>query len=188
LVGATTRPGMLSSPLRERFGIFHHLDFYSVEDLASIIRRSASILGAAVEPAGADAIARRSRGTPRIANRLLRRVRDYSQVRGNGVVTAVAAADALDREGVDGAGLDRLDRRFLLAIIEQYGGGPVGLEAIAATINDEAETLAEVVEPFLLKIGYIVRSPNGRKATAAAYAHLGRALPVSPSGQTQLPL
>jgi Holliday junction DNA helicase RuvB len=188
LVGATTRPGMLSSPLRERFGIFHHLDFYSVEDLSSIIVRSASILGATIEAAGADAIARRSRGTPRIANRLLRRVRDYCQVRGDGIVTAAAAADALDREGVDAAGLDRLDRRFLTAIMEQYGGGPVGLEAIAATINDEAETLAEVVEPFLLKIGYIVRSPNGRKATPAAYAHLGRVLPPSPGGQTQLPL
>jgi holliday junction DNA helicase RuvB len=188
LVGATTRPGMLSSPLRERFGIFHHLDFYSVEDLSSIIVRSASILGATIEAAGADAIARRSRGTPRIANRLLRRVRDYCQVRGDGIVTAAAAADALDREGVDAAGLDRLDRRFLTAIMEQYGGGPVGLEAIAATINDEAETLAEVVEPFLLKIGYIVRSPNGRKATPAAYTHLGRVLPPSPGGQTQLPL
>jgi Holliday junction DNA helicase RuvB len=188
LVGATTRPGMLSSPLRERFGIFHHLDFYSVEELSSIILRSASILAAAIEPAGADAIARRSRGTPRIANRLLRRVRDYCQVRGDGIVTAAAAADALDREGVDGAGLDRLDRRFLTAIIEQYGGGPVGLEAIAATINDEPETLAEVVEPFLLKIGYIVRSPNGRKATPAAYVHLGCLLPASPGAQTQLPL
>ncbi len=188
LVGATTRPGMLSSPLRERFGIFHHLDFYSVKDLCSIITRSASILGAAVEPAGADAIARRSRGTPRIANRLLRRVRDYCQVKGNGVVTATAAGDALDREGVDAAGLDRLDRRFLIAIIEQYRGGPVGLEAIAATINDEAETLAEVVEPFLLKIGYVVRSPNGRKATAAAYAHLGYGAPAGESSQGQLPL
>jgi holliday junction DNA helicase RuvB len=188
LVGATTRPGMLSSPLRERFGIFHHLDFYSIEELARIILRSAEILGAAIESSGADTIARRSRGTPRIANRLLRRVRDYSQVRGDGVVTAGAAVDALDREGVDGAGLDRLDRRFLLAIIDQYGGGPVGLEAIAATINDEAETLAEVVEPFLLKLGYIVRTPNGRRATLAAYAHLGCALPVSPGGQTQLPL
>jgi holliday junction DNA helicase RuvB len=188
LVGATTRPGMLSSPLRERFGIFHHLDFYSIEELAAIILRSAAILGAAIEPSGADTIARRSRGTPRIANRLLRRVRDYSQVRGDGVVTAGAAVDALDREGVDGAGLDRLDRRFLLAIIDQYGGGPVGLEAIAATINDEAETLAEVVEPFLLKLGYIVRTPNGRRATPAAYAHLGCALPLSPGGQTQLPL
>jgi len=188
LVAATTRPGMLSSPLRERFGIFHHLDFYSVEDLCSIVLRSASILSAAVEPAGAEAIARRSRGTPRIANRLLRRVRDYCQVKGDGVVTAAAAGDALDREGVDAAGLDRLDRRFLVAIIEQYRGGPVGLEAIAATINDEAETLAEVVEPFLLKIGYIVRSPNGRKATPAAYAHLRYAIVAGTSAQGLLPL
>ncbi|MBI2528438.1 MAG: Holliday junction branch migration DNA helicase RuvB [Candidatus Rokubacteria bacterium] len=188
LVAATTRPGMLTSPLRERFGIFHHLDFYGVEDLTSIVLRSASILGAAVDGNGAEAIARRSRGTPRIANRLLRRVRDYAQVKGDGTVTAVVARDALDREGVDAAGLDRLDRRFLGAIMEQYGGGPVGLEAIAATINDEAETLAEVVEPFLLKIGFLVRSPNGRKATTAAYAHLGRALPPSPTGQRELPL
>jgi Holliday junction DNA helicase RuvB len=188
MVGATTRPGMLSSPLRERFGIFHHLDFYSGEELSAIIRRSASILGATITADGAEAIARRARGTPRIANRLLRRVRDYAQVKADGTVTAEIAARALDQEGVDEAGLDRLDRRFLAAIIEQYKGGPVGLEAIAATINDEAETLAEVVEPFLLKIGYVVRSPNGRKATPAAYAHLGHALPASPGGQGQLPL
>jgi Holliday junction DNA helicase RuvB len=188
LVGATTRPGMLSSPLRERFGIFHHLDFYSEEELAAIIRRSASILGAPIAPGGAEAIAQRARGTPRIANRLLRRVRDYAQVKADGTVTAEVARRALDQEGVDGAGLDRLDRRFLTAIIEQYRGGPVGLEAIAATINDEAETLAEVVEPFLLKIGYVVRSPNGRKATPAAYAHLGHAVPSAPGGQGQLPL
>ncbi|HWP77322.1 MAG TPA: Holliday junction branch migration DNA helicase RuvB, partial [Methylomirabilota bacterium] len=137
MVGATTRPGMLSSPLRERFGIFHHLDFYSDEDLAAIIRRSASILGMDVAPGGAEAIARRARGTPRIANRLLRRVRDYAQVKADGVVTAPLAGRALDQEGVDEVGLDRLDRRFLTAIIEQYKGGPVGLEAIAATINDE---------------------------------------------------
>jgi Holliday junction DNA helicase RuvB len=188
LVAATTRPGLLSSPLRERFGIFHHLDFYAVEELAAIVMRSAAILGAPVEPGGAEAIARRSRGTPRIANRLLRRVRDYCQVKGSGVVTAEAARDALDREGVDAAGLDRLDRRFLMAIIEQYGGGPVGLEAIAATINDEGETLAEMVEPFLLKIGYVVRTPTGRKATAAAYAHLGRTRPGPDTGQRELPL
>ena len=188
MVGATTRPGMLSSPLRERFGIFHHLDFYSSEELAAIIRRSAAILGASITPDGAAAIARRARGTPRIANRLLRRVRDYAQVKADGTVTAELAGRALDQEGVDEAGLDRLDRRFLTAIIEHYQGGPVGLEAIAATINDEAETLAEVVEPFLLKIGYVVRSPNGRKATPAAYAHLGHALPTSPGGQGQLPL
>jgi Holliday junction DNA helicase RuvB len=188
MVGATTRPGMLSSPLRERFGIFHHLDFYSDDDLASIITRSASILEVPVQPDGAQVIARRSRGTPRIANRLLRRVRDYCQVRGDGIITATAAAEALNKEGVDEIGLDRLDTRFLTAIIKQYDGGPVGLEAIAATINDEAETLAEVVEPFLLKIGYIVRSPNGRRATPAAYAHLGYQLPIAPGGQTQLPL
>jgi Holliday junction DNA helicase RuvB len=188
LVGATTRPGMLSSPLRERFGIFHHLDFYSGEELSAIIRRSASILGASLVAGGAEAIAQRARGTPRIANRLLRRVRDYAQVKADGTVTAEIARRALDQEGVDEAGLDRLDRRFLTAIIENYKGGPVGLEAIAATINDEAETLAEVVEPFLLKIGYVVRSPNGRKATPAAYAHLGHAVPSSPGGQGQLPL
>jgi Holliday junction DNA helicase RuvB len=188
LVAATTRPGMLSSPLRERFGIFHHLDFYSLEELHAIVARSASILGARVEDEGAEAIARRSRGTPRIANRLLRRVRDYVQVKGDGVVTAAAAVDALDREGVDSMGLDRLDRRFLTAIIEQYGGGPVGLEAIAATINDEAETLVEVVEPFLLKIGFVVRTPTGRKVTPPAYAHLGAVAPVVPGAQGQLPL
>src|SRR5438093_176887 len=168
--------------------VVDELLYPAVDDLSSIIRRSASRLEVAIEPAGAEAIARRSRGTPRIANRLLRRVRDYCQVRGDGVITAPAAGDSLDREGVDVAGLDRLDRRFLMAIIEQYGGGPVGLEAIAATINDEAETLVEVVEPFLLKIGYIVRSPNGRRATPAAYAHLEQKLPVGPGGQTQLPL
>jgi len=188
LVAATTRPGMLSSPLRERFGIFHHLDFYSLGELHDIVARSASILGARVEDGGARAIAQRARGTPRIANRLLRRVRDYVQVKGNGVVTAAAAVDALDREGVDSMGLDRLDRRFLTAIIEQYSGGPVGLEAIAATINDEAETLAEVVEPFLLKIGFVVRTPTGRKVTPPAYAHLGTAAPAAPGAQGQLPL
>jgi len=188
MVGATTRPGMLSSPLRERFGIFHHLDFYSEADLAAIIRRSASILGVDVAPGGAEAIARRARGTPRIANRLLRRVRDYAQVKGDGVVSPELSGRALDQEGVDEVGLDRLDRRFLTAIIEQYKGGPVGLEAIAATINDESETLAEVVEPFLLKIGFVVRSPTGRRATAAAYAHLGHTVPATPGGQGQLPL
>jgi Holliday junction DNA helicase RuvB len=187
LVAATTRPGLLSSPLRERFGIFHHLDFYALDELMAIVRRSASILAAPVEPAGAEAIARRARGTPRIANRLLRRVRDYAQVMGGGLMTSRVAEDALDREGVDAAGLDRLDRRFLTAIIEHYGGGPAGLEAIAATINDEAETLAEVVEPFLLKIGYVVRTSSGRRATPAAYAHLGHSIP-SGAAQRELPL
>jgi Holliday junction DNA helicase RuvB len=185
LVAATTRPGLLSSPLRERFGIFHHLDFYSEDELAQIISRSASILNVVTASEGAGEIARRSRGTPRIANRLLRRARDYAQVKAGGVITGEVARDALDREGVDTRGLDRLDRRFLGAIIEQYGGGPVGLEAVAATINDEGETLAEMVEPFLLKIGFLIRSPNGRKATVQAYQHLGYA---QPSGASQLSL
>jgi len=183
LVAATTRPGMLSAPLRERFGIFHHLDFYSEAELARIVVRSAAILGAGIDPGGAEEIARRARGTPRIANRLLRRVRDYAQVRSDGAITRESARAALDREGVDARGLDRLDRRFLTAVIEQYGGGPVGLEAVAATINDEAETLAEMVEPYLLKIGFIVRSPNGRRATREAYLHLGTVPPAAAAGQ-----
>jgi Holliday junction DNA helicase RuvB len=186
LVGATTRPGMLSAPLRERFGIFHHLDFYSEPELVSIVTRSASILGAAIGRGGAVEIARRSRGTPRITNRLLRRVRDYAQVKAGGDITEAVARAALDLEGVDARGLDRLDRRFLLAIVEQYGGGPVGLEAVAATINDDAETLSEMVEPFLLKIGFIQRTPSGRRVTRDAYAHLGKQPPASAPGQAGL--
>jgi Holliday junction DNA helicase RuvB len=182
LVGATTRPGMLSAPLRERFGIFHHLDFYTEEELARIVTRSAGILALVIEADAAAEIARRARGTPRIANRLLRRVRDFAQVKADGRITHALADAALGMEGVDGRGLDRLDRRFLQAIIEHYGGGPVGLEAIAATINDEAETLAEMVEPYLLKIGFVVRSPSGRKATPAAFQHLG----YRPGGPLQL--
>jgi holliday junction DNA helicase RuvB len=178
LVAATTRPGMLSAPLRERFGIFHHLDFYSESELARIVRRSATILDTRIDTGGAEEIARRSRGTPRIVNRLLRRVRDYAQVKGGGVITGPIARDALDREGVDRRGLDRLDRRFLEAIIDHYGGGPVGIEAVAATINDDADTLSEMVEPYLLKIGFIVRAPRGRRATPEVYAHLGRSLPA----------
>jgi holliday junction DNA helicase RuvB len=186
LVAATTRPGMLSAPLRERFGIFHHLDFYGDDELTRIVKRSAAILGALIDEAGARAIAQRSRGTPRIANRLLRRVRDYAQVKADGAIIAAIADDALDREGVDARGLDRLDRRFLTAVIDHYGGGPVGIEAVAATINDEAETLAELVEPYLLKIGFVVRSPNGRRVTREAYMHLGRAVPAPASGQVAL--
>ncbi len=186
LVAATTRPGMLSAPLRERFGIFHHLDFYSDAELTRIVTRSATILGAAIAPDGAAEIARRARGTPRIANRLLRRVRDYAQVKADGVVTAELARAALETEGVDARGLDRLDRRFLGAVIEQYGGGPVGIEAVAATINDDAETLAEMVEPYLLKIGFIVRTPNGRRATRDAYLHVGKQPPSGATGQVGL--
>jgi Holliday junction DNA helicase RuvB len=186
MVGATTRPGMLSAPLRERFGIFHHLDFYSMEELTRIVTRSADILGAEIDPAGAGEIARRARGTPRVVNRLLRRVRDYAQVAGDGVITAVIARDALDKEGVDGRGLDRLDRRFLIAVIEHYGGGPVGIEALAATINDEAESLTELVEPYLLKIGFLVRTPGGRRVTREAYHHLGKQAPAAAPGQASL--
>jgi holliday junction DNA helicase RuvB len=186
LVAATTRPGMLSAPLRERFGIFHHLDFYSETELARIVTRSAAILETRIDAAGAGEIARRARGTPRIVNRLLRRVRDYAQVSGDGAVTDPIARDALDREGVDARGLDRLDRRFLGAIVEIYGGGPVGIEAVAATINDDAETLAEIVEPYLLKIGFIAREPRGRRVTREGYAHLGKQPPAGSTGQGAL--
>jgi len=186
LVAATTRPGMLSAPLRERFGIFHHLDFYSEPELARIVSRSAAILETRIDAAGAGEIARRARGTPRIVNRLLRRVRDYAQVSGDGAVTEAIARDALDREGVDARGLDRLDRRFLGAILEVYGGGPVGIEAVAATINDDAETLAEIVEPYLLKIGFIAREPRGRRVTREGYLHLGKQPPAGATGQGAL--
>jgi Holliday junction DNA helicase RuvB len=186
LVAATTRPGMLSAPLRERFGIFHHLDFYSDEELARIVRRSAAILEARVDDGGAREISRRSRGTPRIANRLLRRVRDYAQVKADGAITDSVAQDALGREGVDARGLDKLDRRFLEAIVDVYNGGPVGIEAVAATINDDAETLSEIVEPYLLKIGFIAREPRGRRATREAYAHLNRQPPAGNPGQGAL--
>ena len=186
LVGATTRPGMLSAPLRERFGIFHHLDFYSQAELTRIVTRSAAILGARIDTAGAPEIARRARGTPRIVNRLLRRVRDYAQVNGDGVITAPIAQRALELEGVDPQGLDRLDLRFLEAIIEHYNGGPVGIEAVAATINDEAESLTEMVEPYLLKIGFLVRTPTGRRVTTKAYGHLKKPAPAPTPGQAGL--
>ena len=186
LVAATTRPGMLSAPLRERFGIFHHLDFYSETELARIVTRSAAILETRIDAGGAEEIARRARGTPRIVNRLLRRVRDYAQVSGDGLVDQRIAHDALDREGVDARGLDRLDRRFLGAIVDVYDGGPVGIEAVAATINDDAETLAEIVEPYLLKIGFIAREPRGRRVTREGYAHLGKQPPAASSGQGAL--
>ena len=186
LVAATTRPGMLSAPLRERFGIFHHLDFYSEDELARIVTRSATILEARVDAAGAREISRRARGTPRIANRLLRRVRDYAQIKADGVITEAIAQASLKSEGVDARGLDKLDRRFLEAIMDVYKGGPVGLEAVAATINDEAETLSEIVEPYLLKIGFIAREPRGRRVTREAYAHLERQPPAGSTGQGAL--
>ncbi|MDI6797755.1 MAG: Holliday junction branch migration DNA helicase RuvB [Desulfatibacillaceae bacterium] len=171
LVGATTRVGLLSAPLRDRFGIFRSLDFYTEEDLVTIIRRSAAILKMEMDKQSAAELARRSRGTPRIANRLLKRVRDFAQVRTAGKVTSQTVSDALALEGVDKTGLTNLDRRYLSTIIEYYGGGPVGIEAIAATLQEEADTLVDVVEPFLLKIGFLQRTSTGRKASDLAYRH-----------------
>ena len=172
LVGATTRAGKLTAPLRERFGIFYHLEFYPDDELVKIIDRSAAILRIQTEKDGAWEIACRSRGTPRIANRLLRRVRDFAQVKADGVITRAIADEALVAQGVDQRGLDDLDRKLLNTIIDFYQGGPVGIEALAATLNEESDTLVDMVEPFLLKIGYISRTPGGRKATPLAYQHL----------------
>jgi Holliday junction DNA helicase RuvB len=177
LVGATTRAGLLTSPLRDRFGIVQRLDFYSDAELAQIVTRSAAILGVAAEPAGAARIAQRSRGTPRIANRLLRRVRDYAQVRGNGRIDEHCADAALDMIGVDPRGLDALDRRVLTTVVEQFDGGPVGIESLAAAIGEERGTLEDVVEPFLIQRGLLMRTARGRMATRHTYLHLGVAMP-----------
>jgi len=183
LVGATTRAGSLSAPLRNRFGLFYHLEFYSVDELRQIIRRSAGILQAQLDEAGSKEIARRSRGTPRIANRLLRRVRDYAEVKANGAIDSTVAGDALKLEGVDDHGLDDLDRNFLSTIIRIYNGGPVGVEAIAATLNEEVDTLVDMVEPYLLQQGFVSRTKSGRKANEAAYRLLNVSMP-GPSGRT----
>ena len=173
LIGATTRAGLLTPPLRDRFGMTYHLDYYSSEELVQVVNRSASILGVRIEEeAGALEIAMRSRGTPRVANRLLRRVRDYAEVKREGKITQEIADEALTREGVDKNGLDRLDSLYLRTIIDNYRGGPVGIEALAATLNEETTTLIDVVEPFLLKKGFIIRTPAGRKIGDAARAHL----------------
>ncbi len=185
LVGATTRAGLLSSPLRERFGITHHLDFYPVEDLTLVVCRSASILGVTITDEGAAEIARRSRGTPRIANRLLRRVRDFSQVRADGTITLEVAREALEFEGVDPLGLDAQDRELLRTVIQVYGGGPVGIEALAATLNEEVDSLVEMIEPYLLKIGFLTRTQSGRRVTAPACDHLCLAAPPQASGTGQ---
>jgi Holliday junction DNA helicase RuvB len=173
LVGATTRAGLLSAPLRERFGILREMEFYQIDELCRVVNRSAAILQVPIDKGGATEIARRSRGTPRIANRILRRVRDFAQVQAQGVITESVAADALALEGIDRQGLMNLDRKFLQTIIHFYKGGPVGLEAIAATLQEESETLVDMVEPFLLKIGFLNRTSAGRKATERAYQHLG---------------
>jgi Holliday junction DNA helicase RuvB len=173
LIGATTRAGLITTPLRDRFGVTFRLDLYEPEDLASIVIRSAGILEIDVDTKGAQAIARRARGTPRVANRLLRRVRDYAEVRGAGHIDAGVAADALDMLEVDHAGLDRLDREILRTICQKFEGGPVGLSTLAVAVSEEADTLEDVYEPYLLQRGFVKRTPRGRVATTAAFEHLG---------------
>ncbi len=173
LIGATTRAGLVAAPLRDRFGIYHHVGFYEVEELVQIVTRSAQILGIELTPDGAEVLAQRARGTPRVVNRLLRRVRDYAQVAADGVITAEVADEALAAMGVDELGLDELDRKYLRALIDFYGGGPAGIGAIAASLGEDEGTLEDVVEPYLLKIGFVIRSSRGREATDRAYRHLG---------------
>jgi Holliday junction DNA helicase RuvB len=185
LVGATTRAGLLTAPLRGRFGIVHRLGFYSDSDLEQILSRSARILGVPIDPSGAAEIARRSRGTPRIANRLLRRVRDFAQVRADGAITETVAQDALALLEVDTRGFDDVDRRLLLTIIEKFGGGPVGLNALAAAISEEPDAIEDIYEPYLLQHGFLDRTPRGRTATRRAYEHLGLAVPSSVPGVPQ---
>ena len=189
LVGATTRAGLLTSPLRNRFGIIHRLEFYTVEELAAIITRSAAILGVAIDSDGARELAARSRGTPRVANRLLRRVRDFAEVRAGGAVTRQVADEALRMLDVDARGFDRMDRRLLMTIINDFSGGPAGIESIAAALSEDKETIEDVFEPYLIQEGFIQRTSRGRVATAAAYRHFGLAGPrPSPQNSLTLPL
>ena len=173
LVGATTRAGLLTSPLRDRFGIVQRLDFYSANELTQIVNRSPNILGVEIEAAGADEIAARSRGTPRIANRLLRRVRDYAQVKSNGKISGSISSEALNMLNVDAHGFDMMDRKLLLAIIEKFDGGPVGVDSIAAAIGEERDTIEDVLEPYLIQQGFMMRTPRGRVATRNAWLHFG---------------
>ena len=184
LVGATTRAGQLSAPLRDRFGVIFRLELYTPDELARIVNRSANILGIVIVPEGAVEIASRSRGTPRIANRLLKRSRDFAQVMGNGVIDRGISKTALDRMEIDQLGLDAIDRLILTSMIQNYGGGPVGLETLAAAIGEEAITIEDVYEPFLMQIGFLSRTPRGRTVTPAGYAHVGIPMP----GQQQMSL
>ncbi len=185
LVGATTRAGQLSAPLRDRFGVVARLELYTPEELCRIAKRSAGILGIEIEPEGAMELARRSRGTPRIVNRFLKRVRDFAQVIGNGVITKEIAAEALSRLEVDELGLDSIDRRLLSTMIRHYNGGPVGLETLAAAIGEEAVTIEDVYEPYLMQIGFLSRTPRGRCATALAYEHLGITPPAAENSASE---
>ena len=186
LVGATTRAGQITAPLRDRFGVLLRLELYSPEELGTIIARSARILDISCDPLGAQELAKRSRGTPRIANRLIKRVRDFAQVLGEGKITVEIASDSLDRLEVDKLGLDAIDRRVLATIIRNYGGGPVGLETLAAAVGEEAVTLEDMCEPYLMQIGFLSKTPRGRVVTALAYQHLG--IPPPPTAHEQLSL
>jgi len=188
LVGATTRAGLLPSPLRDRFGFTAQLDFYAVNELAQVIARSAALLGLAIEAKAIEQIASRSRGTPRIANRLLRRVRDYAQVKGSNKLSREHANDALEMYEVDAAGLDRLDRSVLTALIERFGGGPVGLSTLAIAVGEETETVESVAEPFLVRNGFMARTPRGRVATALGWSHLGKVAPAGAASLFDTPL
>ncbi len=179
LVGATTRTGLLTSPLRDRFGVIDRLNFYSGQELQRIIRRSANLLDTKIEPGAADEISRRSRGTPRIANRLLRRVRDFAQVQGDGTITLKVVESAMKRLDVDERGFDEMDRRLLMLIIDKFDGGPVGLETLAAALSEEKDTLEDVYEPYLIQEGFLDRTPRGRQVTRLAYEHFGRKKPAS---------
>ena len=179
LIGATTRAGLITAPLRSRFGMVHRLDFYTVADLEFIIKRSAQILGAAITPEGCSEIAKRCRGTPRVANRLLKRLRDYAQVKGDGEITATMARDALKLLDIDAEGFDEIDRKLLRAIIERFDGGPVGVSTIAAVLSEEVDAIEDIYEPYLLQIGFLQRTPRGRVATRLAYEHLG--IPYRPT-------
>jgi Holliday junction DNA helicase RuvB len=177
LVGATTRAGMLSAPLRDRFGVVSRLEYYTVEELAYIVMRAAEVFSVEIRGEGAEEIARRSRGTPRIANRLLKRVRDFAQVRGDGVITGELACEALERIQVDRLGLDEIDHKLMLSIMDTFGGGPVGLDTLAATVSEETSTIEDVCEPYLMQIGFLQRTPRGRIATPHAYQYFGREVP-----------
>ena len=185
LIGATTRTGLLTAPLRDRFGVISRLELYTPEELKKIVVRSADILGTRIEESGALEIARRSRGTPRIANRMLKRVRDFAEVKGDGTITAQIADEALSRMEVDNLGLDMIDRKMMMFIIENFGGGPVGLDTLAASIGEDATTIEDVYEPYLLQLGFLNRTPRGRMATAKAYEHFGVKQESTPTEQQQ---
>jgi len=185
LIGATTRAGLLSSPLRDRFGVVMRLDFYTPEEIATIVKRSAGILNIKVTPEGASEIAGRSRGTPRIANRLLKRVRDFAEVRADGVVTKEVAAEALSMLDIDSRGFDKMDRRILLTIIDKFNGGPVGIDTLSTALSEERDAIEDLYEPYLIQEGFINRTPRGRVATPVAYSHLGRVLEKGNAGNKQ---